>query len=220
MRNGNLAARILNKDMVMWITNDDIMISVKFTTWGIHGAGTVSYTRSTPGSVVAPTVAITAPTNGATFTAPANVALAATATVSGGTVTNVAFFNNGTTLLGSVKTAPFTLTASNLTAGAYALTAVATAAGVSGTSAVVNITIVGPPRLTSPTFNGDTFSFRYSADPGQRYVVQRATMIDPANVFDWVSVTTNLADSAVVLFSETLTTNVARFYRVGRLPNP
>src|SRR5262249_14941586 len=151
--------------------------------------GTAAYVRSTPGSVVAPTVAITAPTNGAAFAAPANVDLAATATFSG-TITNVAFFNNGTSLLGSVKTAPFNLTASNLTAGAYALTAVATAGGVSGTSAVVNITVTAPVTLTSPSVNGGLFSFRYNADPGQRYVVQRATMISGGGLFDWVSLAT------------------------------
>jgi hypothetical protein len=220
MRNGNLAARIVNQPMVLWMTNDDIFVSIRFTTWGMRGAGTVAYTRSTPGTVVAPTVSITAPTNGSTFTAPAHVDLAATATVSGGTVTNVAFFNNHTNLLGSVKITPFNLTASNLTAGIYALSAVATAAGVSGTSAVVNITVMSPLTLTSPTLSGDMFSFSYNADPGQRYVIQRATMIDSANVFDWVSVTTNTAASSPVVFSENVTTNVSRFYRVGRLPNP
>ena len=48
--------------------------------------------------------------------------------------------NNVTTSLGSAHSAPFTVTAANLAAGSYSLTAVATAAGISGTSAVVNIT--------------------------------------------------------------------------------
>ena len=56
--------------------------------------------------------------------------IAADATVSGGTVTNVQFFTNGVAL-GAVLTAPFSLTANNLAAGAYALSVVATAAGIS-----------------------------------------------------------------------------------------
>jgi hypothetical protein len=224
MRNGNLAARILNQDMVMWIitpptvtitaptngatfaapanvelaatattaTNDDIFVSVKFTTWGTHGVGTVSYTRSTSGGVVS----------------------------DGATVTNVAFFDHRTNRLGSVTTPPFRFTASNLSTGAYALTAVATAAGLSRTSAVVNITVVQPLTLRSPSISGDLFSFSYNADSGKRYVVQRASMIDPGGLFDWVSVATNTASSNRVFFSENLTTNVARFYRVERLPSP
>jgi len=38
-----------------------------------------------------PVVTVTSPASGATFAAPANVAIAAGATVGGGTVTNVAF---------------------------------------------------------------------------------------------------------------------------------
>ena len=97
--------------------------------------------------VPAPTVSITNPASGAVFVAPANVNIAASATVTGGTVTNVQFFTNGVSA-GSVLTAPFTLTAGNLAAGAYALNAVATAAGISTTSTVVNITVVGTPTVT------------------------------------------------------------------------
>jgi plastocyanin len=97
-----------------------------------------------------PTVSITNPTNAAVFSAPANVAITAIASVSGGTVTNVAFFD-ATSLLGSARTAPFNFTALNLPVGDHSLTAVATAAGVSATSSVVNITVVAPlspPNVT------------------------------------------------------------------------
>lgn len=99
--------------------------------------------------MVAPTLAVTItnPVGGAVFAAPANVSIAVSNSVSGGTVTNVQFFTNNVSL-GSVTNAPFSLTASNLTAGAYAFTAVATAAGISATSAVVNITVDAPPVIT------------------------------------------------------------------------
>jgi glucose/arabinose dehydrogenase/plastocyanin len=88
----------------------------------------------------APTVSITAPTNGATFVAPAIIPIAADATGSSGSVTNVAFFD-GATLLGQTNNTPYTVTA-NLAIGGHALTAVATdSLGLSATSSVVNVTV-------------------------------------------------------------------------------
>jgi hypothetical protein len=104
---GNLQAKLLNKDMVLHLKNEDIYLSIKFTTWGRFGSGTVAYTRSTAATVTppSPTVSIISPANGAVFSAPADVAISADATVSSGTVTNVSFFE-GATLLGSAGAAP------------------------------------------------------------------------------------------------------------------
>ena len=98
-----------------------------------------------------PTVAITSPTNGATFTAPANVPITATAEDAGGSVTNVSFFD-GATFLGQTNNTPFTVTA-NLAVGGHGLTAVATDnSGLSSTSSVVNVTVISggntPPGVT------------------------------------------------------------------------
>jgi uncharacterized membrane protein len=110
------------------------------------------------------------------FTAPTNVNIAASATVSGGTVTNVQFFTNGISL-GSVLTAPFNLTASNLTAGAYALTAIATAAGISATSTVVNITVVSPltVSITNPV-SGAVFAAPANVNIGANATVSGGTV--------------------------------------------
>jgi hypothetical protein len=215
MRNGDLAALILNKPMVMHIIAEDIYVSVKFTAWGQNGAGTVSYTRSTPATSTPPSVVITSPVEGAVFAAPADVKLAAMATASGATVTNVSFFEN-TKLLGNLPTAPFSLTASNLPAGAYMLTAVATAGGVLATSAPVNVSIVAPiaVSLSRANVSNNLVSFNYSADPGLVYVVESSL-----DLIDWSSVLTNVAVANLVPFSQ-LATNALGFYRVGRLPNP
>jgi len=98
-----------------------------------------------------PTVSIDSPTNGASFTAPAIVPIAATANDSDGSVTNVAFFDGGA-LLGMTNNTPYTITVS-LAAGGHALTAVATDnRGVSATSTVVNVTVSGggnvPPSVS------------------------------------------------------------------------
>jgi glucose/arabinose dehydrogenase len=110
----------------------------------VHGFGGTVTVRA------APTVAITSPTNGASFAAPATVPIAATASDSDGTVTNVSFFD-GPTFLGNTNNTPYTVTAT-LAAGVHTLTAVATDdAGLSTTSSVVNISVGGaniPPSVT------------------------------------------------------------------------
>jgi hypothetical protein len=135
-------------------------------------------------------------------------------------VTNVAFFaTNGvaTNSLGSVKTAPFSITGSALGAGNYSLIAVATAAGVSRTSAPVNISVVAPVAIsnTAPAVAGGQFSFKYSVNVGLTYVVQRTT-----NLATWVSVATNVASVNPAVFSESAVTNGDRYYLVFLQPNP
>ncbi|MBM4165070.1 MAG: tandem-95 repeat protein, partial [Lentisphaerae bacterium] len=101
----------------------------------------------------APSCALTAPTNGATFTAPATIALTATASDTDGTITNVAFFN-GATKLGEDTTSPYAFTWTNVAVGAYTLTAKATDNdGAVTTSAGVDITVTTagsnqPPVIT------------------------------------------------------------------------
>ena len=92
----------------------------------------------------APSVSLTAPTNGASFTAPANITLTATASDTDGTVSKVEFFN-GSTLLGTSTASPYTMVWSNVTAGSYSLTAKATDdKGASTTSSSVAISVNAP----------------------------------------------------------------------------
>ena len=103
-----------------------------------------------------PAVTLLSPANGAMFTAPATVALAANASDSDGTVTRVEFYQ-GTTLVGTITAAPYTSTWSNVGVGSYVITAKATDnLGATKTSAAVGIA-VGPTNkkplvvLTAPT---------------------------------------------------------------------
>jgi hypothetical protein len=213
---GDTAAGILNVQAVCHIKSDDIYFAVKFTQWGRFGAGGFAYTRSTPAAVApTPTVSITNPTGGTVFSAPADIKISASASVSSGTVTNVSFYR-GATLIGSSTTAPFTATATSLPAGSYSLTAVATAAGISATSSVVTVSVVNPTpvTLTTPVVANGSVSFNYSADAGLKYVVQSST-----DLVNWNSGTTNSAGSSSVPFSEAVVPNF-RFYRVSRQANP
>lgn len=218
---GNHPPGYVGQNFVVHLINEDIYLSLTLTSWGGQGGvgdKSFSYTRSTPAVVVppTPTISITNPVSGAVFAAPANVNIGASAAVSSGTVTNVQFFTNNVSL-GSVAVAPFKLTAGNLVAGAYAIKAVATAAGISTTSAVVNVSVVNAKavNLAAPSVNSGQFSFNYTADAGLSYVVQSST-----NLLNWVSLVTNVAASSPVPFTNSLNSTGIQFYRVGRLPNP
>ena len=88
-----------------------------------------------------PTVSLTSPTNGARFTSPAKMTLAATAADSDGTVTRVEFFN-GTARLGEDTSAPYAIQWNVGAAGTYTLTARATDnGGATKTSSPVTVTV-------------------------------------------------------------------------------
>ena len=111
-----------------------------------------------------PGVTLTQPPDGATFTAPATVNLAATASDADGTVAKVEFFN-GAAKLGEDTTAPYSFSWSSVAAGTYTLTARATDnLGGTGTSAVSTITVSAgntPPsvNITSPA-DGAVFTWK------------------------------------------------------------
>ena len=77
-----------------------------------------------PSVTIPPTVALTSPVNGASYSAPAAINLAASVTANGHTITQVRFYN-GSTLLGSATTAPYALAWNNVAASIYGLSATA-----------------------------------------------------------------------------------------------
>ncbi|TYD37638.1 chitinase [Xanthomonas sontii] len=96
-----------------------------------------------------PSVAMTAPTSGTRFAVGTTIALQASANDPDGSVARVEFFR-GSTSLGSVSGAPYTLSWSGAAAGDYSLTAVATDnAGARTTSAAVAISIAAPSTDTT-----------------------------------------------------------------------
>ena len=69
-----------------------------------------------------PIVLLTAPSNNAVYTVPANISITANASDADGTITKVEFYN-GSLLLGTVISAPFTYNWNNVLVGSYTLTA-------------------------------------------------------------------------------------------------
>jgi hypothetical protein len=164
-----------------------------------------------------PTVNITTPTNNSVFAAPANVSITANASVSAGSVTNVQFLANANSV-GSAS-GPFNITANGLGSGSYALTAVATAGGISATSAPVNISVVTPVNTavsgaTATATVDNKFTFSFSTTPGLRYEVDISS-----NLFNWTPVSTNVATGNPSFFTNPVSGD-GNYYRVGRLPNP
>jgi uncharacterized repeat protein (TIGR03806 family) len=112
-----------------------------------------------------PTIALTSPTNNASYLAYASVTLAAAASAPHNPLSGVDFYANGT-YLGTVTNAPYTLTTTGLAPGGYSLTAVAKdGSGLITTSAPVTISVstgsgspygltaraAAPPFLNMPT---------------------------------------------------------------------
>lgn len=108
--------------------------------------GTCSASANQP-----PSVALTAPASGASFSSGAAIAVAATAADTDGSIAKVEFFR-GSSSLGSDTSAPYAVTWNNASAGSYQLTAVATDnQGATATSAARSVTVTGTPSTdTTP----------------------------------------------------------------------
>ena len=115
--------------------------------YSITAIATDNYGASTttaPISVISdtpPTIGITAPANNAIVHTPVNVSITADAASAMSTIAKVEFYN-GTTLLGSSTTAPYSFTWNSVAVGNYSLTAVATDNyGIQTTSAPISLTV-------------------------------------------------------------------------------
>jgi len=130
------------------------------------------------------TATLTSPVSLTSYTAPATIPLGATATTTSGTITKVDFYN-GSTLIGTDTTAPYSGSWSSVPSGAYALSAKATTStGQTVTSPVVNVTVSAPSTsgggwlvqswniVSQGTFRlpqsalGSTYGFTYAGDQG------------------------------------------------------
>src|SRR5207244_2346023 len=131
-------------------------------------ASAVSITVAVPVNVP-PVVAITFPADNTVFVAPATFTIQVTASDSDGIVSEVEFFE-GSISLGIAPTSPYSLVWSDVIAGSYSLTAVATDDnGATTVSAPVSIVVksgtVAPLMLVTPMAETDQFSFSLATEP-------------------------------------------------------
>jgi hypothetical protein len=97
----------------------------------------------------APTISLTAPTNGSTFVAGANITINATAYDRDGTIALVEFFD-GTTKIGEDSTFPYSIVLNNPPQGTHTLTArVTDNLGTMTVSAPVTVIVLPPPVFTT-----------------------------------------------------------------------
>jgi len=124
---------------------DPVFVGLAVTSHYASRAATATFERVTIAQTASPnqppTVSLTAPANGASFSAPATLAVAANASDPENRMARVEFYAN-TTRIGSVTVAPYAATWSAVPAGTYSLTAVATDQdGRSATSAAVTVDV-------------------------------------------------------------------------------
>ena len=225
---GTSASHSSTSDTGLW--DSGIRSAPSSFSFAFTSTGTFPYHCSNPfhttmkGSVtvlavanVPPTVTVTNPPNGTVLSAPATIALAATASDPGGSVTNVQFFQ-GTASLTNLTSSPYSVVVNDLGAGDYTFSAVATDnGGLRATNAIVLHVVTPVPvvlsalQRPSPT----SFQFNYSANVGLRYVVQRSGVLP-----SFTPISTNTAASNPVTFLDNGAAGAVNFYRVGRLPNP
>ena len=123
-----------------------------------------------PATATPPAIALTAPANGATVTAPGPIAFTVTATPAGGnTIASVTYYQ-GSTAIGSSTTAPYGFTWSNVAAGTYSLVALAVDnTGARTLSAPVTVTVTPPlgvpgaPTLVTATPGAGSATLTFTA---------------------------------------------------------
>ena len=178
VREGNLFSAYYSTNGMTWslVGTDTITmgatvyVGLAVTSHNTSVTKTATFTNvtartATTGTNQPPTVSLTSPSTGATFTEPATITVAATASDTDGTVTRVDFYQ-GPQLIASDTTNSYSASLPNLAAGTYQLTAVATDSdGATSTSAPVSVTVNSPNNraptvsLTSPG-PGATFTAR------------------------------------------------------------
>jgi lysophospholipase L1-like esterase len=147
----NVGAKFLasNGSILPGVYSDGLHLTqAGYQIWADAIIGTLISMR---GTNTPPSVSLTSPANGSTFTAPANITVSANASDSNGTISKVEFYRNGV-IVGTDTTSPYSWIMSSLAAGSYSLSAKATDnAGAVTTSGAVAITVSASTPTPTPT---------------------------------------------------------------------
>ena len=168
---------------------------------------------------IPPLVTITNPTNNATLAAPATFSFNVNASDTDPDGLSDVEFYVGTNLVDDVfDPGPFTTTVSNLTAGTYQLSAVATDNVGATTTNIITIQVgsLAPILLSAPKIVSGKFQFNVAGlTVGKTNIVQSTTNV--ASSSNWVALATNLAGTNTMSFTNSAT-NSRSFYRVLQMP--
>ena len=133
-----------------------------------------------------PTIAIASPVDGLVAPPPWNGTLQANATANAGAITKVEFYD-GTTSLGTITNAPFSLDTTLNVAGAHTLTAIATDyLGFAKTSSPVVVTLNNPPsplHIANIQDNGVAVTIGWEGGVGP-YLLQKKASLNEEGWFN------------------------------------
>lgn len=172
-------------------------------------ANIYAYGRITP----IPSITLTSPTNGASFTVSTNITLTANVVNNGQSVTGVQFYA-GTNLLGQTTTAPYSWTWTNVPMGNYSLTAAALFNGTTNASAPVGIYVTPSTvqtNITAELTNG-TVQVSWPVDhTGWRLQVQTNSMQVGIST-NWITVNGSATTNQIMI--PVMTGSGGVFYRL------
>jgi len=113
-----------------------------------------------------PTIVLTAPANGATFTAPATINFTASVTANGNTISAVEFLSNGA-VVGTDASSPYSFSWTSVASGTYSLTARAVYSASSVASTPVSVTVNSAPstpiNLTATAASSSQINLSWTA---------------------------------------------------------
>ena len=166
VRKGNLFSAYRSTDGTTWsLVGSDaismastVYVGLALTSHDTAQRATATFTNLTARTPTtgnqAPTVSLTRPASSSTFTAPASITVEATASDADGNIARVDFYQ-GSTLLRSDTSSPYSYTWTGVAAGSYQLTAraVDNDGATTQDSANITVTTVAAPRPTRVAFN-------------------------------------------------------------------
>jgi len=170
--------------------------------------GSVLETVAPPNSLVAPTITLTAPADGASFETNVPVVLTATASVAAGkTITKVEFFelNN---LRGTVTNAPYSITLTNLSQDAHKFFArVTDSAGLTTDTPTVTVSIGGVKKQVKLLAIDDVTTWKYDRSGSDMGTEWRESIFDDST---WPAGKALIADETTAVV-EPIRTPISRF---------
>ena len=170
----------------------------------INGSGLLRL-LAPPSANLPPTVSLTAPLNGANYTAPAAYTLAATAADPDGSVAKVEFYQ-AATKLGEALSAPYTLPLTLVPAGSFTYTARAIDnLGATTDSAAVSITVSSPNQPPTVTLSAPVDGSLHTAPATLTLAADAADADGSVFKVEFYQGTTKLGESFAAPFAFTLT---------------